>query len=100
MTAQRLGTPTRVQPAKVAFASYAAIAGFLAELFPARSRHTGASVAYQVGGMVTSGPAPFVVGALFAAAGGSRVLACYIVAACVVTFAGLLAAGRDMGSVQ
>ncbi|TKG71076.1 MFS transporter [Prauserella endophytica] len=78
--------------------TYAAIAGFLAELFPARVRYTGASVAYQAGGMVTSGPAPFVAGALFGVAGGSWVLAVYIVVACAVTFGALLAADRDSGS--
>ncbi|WP_214371007.1 MFS transporter [Pseudonocardia sp. H11422] len=70
--------------------TYAAIAGFLAEIFEARFRYTGASVAYQFGGMITSGPAPFVAAALFAALGGSWAIALYIVGACAVTALGLL----------
>jgi metabolite-proton symporter len=69
--------------------TYAAIAGFLAEIFEARLRYTGASVAYQVGGMITSGPAPFVAVALITAFGGSWVIALYIVVACAVTLVGL-----------
>jgi MFS family permease len=65
--------------------TYAAIAGFLAEIFEARLRYTGASVAYQLGGMVTSGPAPFVAVALVAAYGASWPIALYIVVACAVT---------------
>lgn len=70
--------------------TYSAIASFLAELFPARFRYTGASVAYQVGGMITSGPAPFIAAALLAAAGSSWVISAYIVAGCAVTFLALL----------
>jgi metabolite-proton symporter len=65
--------------------TYAAIAGFLAEIFDARLRYTGASVAYQLGGMITSGPAPFVAVALVAAYGASWPIALYIVVACAVT---------------
>jgi metabolite-proton symporter len=65
--------------------TYAAIAGFLAEIFEARLRYTGASVAYQLGGMITSGPAPFVAAALVAAFGASWPIALYIVLACAVT---------------
>jgi MFS family permease len=69
--------------------TYAAIAGFLAEIFDARLRYTGASVAYQLGGMITSGPAPFVAAALVAAFGASWPIALYIVVACAVTGAAL-----------
>lgn len=65
--------------------TYAAIAGFLAEIFPARLRYTGASVAYQVGGMITSGPAPFVAIALVGAFAASWPIALYIVVACAAT---------------
>jgi len=71
--------------------TYSAIAGFLGELFPARYRYTGASVAYQVGGMVTSGPAPFVAAALVASGVGLWAISGYIVAACAVTFMALIA---------
>jgi hypothetical protein len=56
----------------------------------ARVRYTGASVAYQSGGMVASGPAPFVAAALFAGTGSSSSIALYIVAGCAVTFVALL----------
>jgi metabolite-proton symporter len=70
--------------------TYAAIAGFLAEIFDARLRYTGASVAYQVGGLITSGPAPFVAVALVTAFGASWPIALYIVLACAVTGVALL----------
>ncbi|MEV5156548.1 MFS transporter [Streptomyces werraensis] len=72
--------------------TYSAIAGFLAELFPARFRYTGASVAYQFGGTITSGPAPFIAAALFASANGSWAISTYMLAACAVTFLALLTA--------
>ena len=72
--------------------TYSAVAGFLSEIFDARLRYTGVSTAYQVGGMITSGPAPFAAAALFAAFAGSWPIALYIVVACLVTFLALLAA--------
>jgi MFS family permease len=76
--------------------TYAAIAGLLAEIFPARMRYSGASTAYQVGGMITSGPAPFVAIALVGAFEASWPIAAYIVLACAVTFVALLAAPRPV----
>ncbi|WP_280402722.1 MFS transporter [Nocardia carnea] len=70
--------------------TYAAVAGYLSELFPARMRYTGASVAYQVGGMVTSGPAPFIAAAIMAAGVGLWAISTYIVIACAVTFLALI----------
>jgi len=74
--------------------TYSAVAGYLAGLFPARLRYTGASVAYQLGGALAGGTAPFLAAMLFAAVGGSWVLALYIIAGCAVTFLALLAAGK------
>jgi len=74
--------------------TYGAMAGFLAELFDAEHRYTGVSLAYQVGGLITSGPAPFLAAALFAGLGGSWAIALYIVAACAVTVVALLLAPR------
>ncbi|MDQ0381159.1 MFS transporter [Amycolatopsis thermophila] len=94
------GAPLAVLVAMFLFATlghaltYSAMAGFLAELFGAEHRYTGVSVAYQVGGLITSGPAPFIAAALFAGFGGSWVIALYIVVACVVTFVALLLAPR------
>jgi hypothetical protein len=72
--------------------TYSAVAGFLAEMFDARLRHTGVSTAYQIGGMITSGPAPFVAAALFAAFASAWPISVYIVVSCAVTFVALLAA--------
>jgi metabolite-proton symporter len=74
--------------------TYSPMAGFLAELFDTGHRYTGVSVAYQVGGLITSGPAPFIAAALFAGFGGSWPIALYIVLAGAVTFVALLAAPR------
>ncbi|MEU0507669.1 MFS transporter [Amycolatopsis sp. NPDC006125] len=90
------GAPAAVLIAMFLFAclghalSYSAMAGFLAELFDAEHRYTGVSVAYQVGGLITSGPAPFIAAALFAGFGGSWVISLYIVLACAITFTALL----------
>jgi len=72
--------------------TYAPVAAFLAELFDARLRYTGVSTGYQLGGMISSGPAPFVAAALFAAFGGSWAIAVYIVVACLATFLAVLVA--------
>ncbi|MGW4068371.1 hypothetical protein [Nocardia grenadensis] len=64
-----------VRPAKVAFASFIG---------------TGTSVAYQVGGMVTSGPAPFIAAAIMATGAGLWAISTYIVIACAVTFLALI----------
>jgi metabolite-proton symporter len=74
--------------------TYSAMAGFLSQLFDAEHRYTGVSVAYQVGGLITSGPAPFIAAALFAGFGGSWVISLYIVIACAITFTALLFAPR------
>jgi hypothetical protein len=65
--------------------TYSAVAAFMASLFPADVRYTGASVAYQFGGVVFSAPAPFIAVALSSATQGQWALAAYIAAACAVT---------------
>jgi metabolite-proton symporter len=72
--------------------TYSAVAGYLAELFPAHLRYTGASVTYQIGGAITGGTAPFVAVALLETVGHSWVLSLYIVAGCAITFLALLTA--------
>lgn len=94
------GAPGAVLVAMFLFATighattYGAMAGFLAELFDAEHRYTGVSVACQVGGLITSSPAPFVAAALFAGFGASWAISLYIVLACVLTFTALLLAPR------
>jgi metabolite-proton symporter len=65
--------------------TYSAVAAYVASLFPADVRYTGASVAYQFGGVVFSAPAPFIAVALSSATQGQWALAAYIAAACAVT---------------
>lgn len=67
--------------------TYSAVAAYVASLFPADVRYTGASVAYQGGGVVFSAPAPFIATALASATEGQWALAAYIAAACLVTIA-------------
>jgi metabolite-proton symporter len=69
--------------------TYAPIAAYMASLFPAEVRYTGASVAYQFGGVVFSAPAPFIAMALASATDGQWALAGYIAAACAVTILAL-----------
>jgi MFS family permease len=49
--------------------SYAALAGFLAEAFPARVRYTGISLAYQLCGALIGGTTPMIAQALLTATG-------------------------------
>ncbi|MEV4570676.1 MFS transporter [Nonomuraea sp. NPDC049419] len=49
--------------------SYAALAGFLAEAFPARVRYTGISLAYQLCGALIGGTAPMIAQALLTSTG-------------------------------
>ncbi|MGW4068619.1 MFS transporter [Nocardia grenadensis] len=67
--------------------TYSAIAGYVTGLFPAHIRYTGASMAYQFGGVVFSAPAPFIAAALAAETDGTVALAAYIATACVITVA-------------
>lgn len=67
--------------------TYSAIAAYVASLFPADVRYTGASLAYQGGGVLFSAPAPFIATALASATDGQWALALYIAVACAVTIA-------------
>lgn len=73
--------------------TYSAVAAYVAGLFPADVRYTGASVAYQGGGVVFSAPAPFIATALASATQGQWALAAYIAVACAVTMAVLSFSG-------
>jgi hypothetical protein len=61
-------------------ASYAALAGFLAEAFPARVRYTGISLSYQLCGALIGGTTPLIAQALLTWSGSIwLVVAQYIV---------------------
>ncbi|WP_321965032.1 MFS transporter [Paraburkholderia sp. J7] len=58
--------------------TYSPIASFMPEQFETRLRYTGSAIGYQVGGLITSGPVPFVAAALIASFGSSWPLALYV----------------------
>jgi metabolite-proton symporter len=70
----------------------APMAIFLPELFETRMRYSGSAIGYHVGAMVNAGPVPFVAAALFAWAGGSWVLSCYLAGAALLTLLAVAAA--------
>jgi MFS family permease len=73
--------------------TYSAVAAYASGLFPAEVRYTGASVAYQMGGVLFSAPAPFIAVAITASIGsqvvGQLALAGYIAAACLISILAL-----------
>ncbi|KAA9162650.1 MHS family MFS transporter [Amycolatopsis acidicola] len=66
--------------------TYSVLASFVPELFETRLRYSGSAIGYQVGGMIMSGPVPFVAAALYSWAGGAWSLSLYIVLGGVLTF--------------
>jgi metabolite-proton symporter len=77
--------------------AYAVTASYISDLFEPRVRYTGSALAYQLGGVVTSAPAPFVAGALIAWSGSSAWIAAYMAAGAVVALVGLVLAGNHRG---
>jgi metabolite-proton symporter len=77
--------------------AYAVTASYISDLFEPRVRYTGSALAYQLGGVVTSAPAPFVAGALIAWSGSSAWIAAYMAAGSVVALLGLVLAGNHRG---
>ena len=69
--------------------TFAPLGALLPELFPARVRYTGASSAYNLGGILGASLAP-AVAQLLLARGGVAWVGYYIVAAAAVSFASLL----------
>ncbi|MBL8770562.1 MAG: MHS family MFS transporter [Phenylobacterium sp.] len=68
---------------------YGPLGAFLPDLFPARVRYTGASLAFNVGGIIGGGLAPMAAQYL-AGHGGLSLVGYYLVAAGVLSLAGLL----------
>jgi metabolite-proton symporter len=65
-------------------AAYGVSAGFIAELFPAEVRYTGASMSYQFGGILSSAPVPIIAAILLDATGTSTSIAAYLMIACLI----------------
>jgi len=61
----------------------------LAELFPVQVRYTGVSACYQLAVLIGSGLGPLVAATLVATAGGTGVVAGYVVVTCAVSLVGL-----------
>jgi uncharacterized membrane protein YeaQ/YmgE (transglycosylase-associated protein family) len=79
--------------------SYGVVAGFIAELFPAEVRYTGSSMAYQLGGLVTSAPVPIIASMLLTSTGSSTSIALYVITACVVGAVVVAFAPRPSGTL-
>jgi metabolite-proton symporter len=75
-------------------AMYGPQAAFIAELFSTRLRYSGASMGYQVAGIVGGGLAPIIAIKLFASYGTTLAVSIYVVAALAVTAVGLAIAPR------
>jgi MFS family permease len=69
---------------------YGPLGAFLPDLFPARVRYTGASAAFNVGGILGGGLAPMIAQAL-ADKGGLVPVGAYLAVAAALSFTGLLA---------
>lgn len=69
--------------------TFAPLGALLPELFPTRLRYTGASVAYNIGGILGGSFAPYIAQRLVAA-GGLTWVGYYLSAAAVVSFIGVL----------
>jgi MFS family permease len=61
-----------------------------AEMFGTRVRYSGASIGYQIGGMLGGALAPIIATALFAATGSSISIAAYMVVVCAISLVSVL----------
>jgi len=68
---------------------YGPLGAFLPSLFPARVRYTGASMAFNIGGIIGGGLTPMIAQAL-AERGGLAPVGLYLAAAGLISFAALL----------
>ena len=64
---------------------YAVQSTWFAELFGTQVRYTGASLPYQIAGIITSGPAPLIAAYLFAAYHSTYPIAVYIAVTAVIS---------------
>ncbi|CAN7265088.1 MFS transporter [Phenylobacterium sp. LjRoot219] len=69
------------------------LGAFLPSLFPTRVRYTGAALAFNLGGIVGGGLAPFIATAL-AQRGGLMPVGLYMAGAALITLAGLIPLAR------
>lgn len=74
--------------------AYSVVASFIPELFQTEVRFTGSSLAYQLGGIITSAPAPFIAAYLMQNTGSSTAVATYIAVAAAIGFVAIALARR------
>jgi len=79
--------------------TFAPLGALLPDLFPTRVRYTGASSAYNLGGILGASLAP-AIAQLLLTRGGVAWVGCYIVAAAAVSFASLLSVGETRDAPQ
>jgi metabolite-proton symporter len=65
--------------------AYGVVSSFIAELFPVNVRFSGSSLAYQLGGVITSAPVPFLATLLLAEFGTTAAVSAYVVVCAVVS---------------
>ncbi|MEV6234679.1 hypothetical protein AB0L88_43120 [Saccharopolyspora shandongensis] len=70
------------------------LAAFFAELFPTSVRYTGASVGYQLAGIVGGSPTPIVGVSLLAATGSVLPVAAFVLAMLALTLISMVVAGE------
>lgn len=75
--------------------SYAAASSYIADIFPARVRYTGSALAYQLGGIASSAPAPLIAAAILAATSSWVGVAVYLAVAAAITLIALIVSGGD-----
>jgi MFS family permease len=77
--------------------TYGPLAAYLSELFEARVRYSGASLAYQLAAIVVSGGTPFLMTALLAATGTTASVSAYIAVMGLITLGCALALRETAG---
>jgi len=78
-------------------AMYGPQAAFIAELFPTRTRYSGASIAYQLTSIFAGSLAPIIAAALYQSYGNADLIAVYVGAACLVSGVTALLARETRG---
>jgi metabolite-proton symporter len=76
---------------------YGPQAAFISELFGTRVRYSGASMGYQLAGILGGALAPIIATALLASSGSSLAVSLYVAGALVVTVIALVAAPETAG---
>jgi MFS family permease len=77
--------------------TYGPLAAYLSEMFDARVRYSGASLAYQLAAIIVSGGTPFLMTALLAATGTTASVSAYIALMGLVTLGCVLALRETAG---